>query len=1006
MLERFDSNMISRFTSVLISLYIFVGAIAVGTVDYMPAKWCAFISLAATFAMVIYASLKKRFDSFVNPLFVAVTGYVIWAGLSIAWSDVPKASMLEYTKLLTAYAVYMAVLTFVGKNTNAFRRLSYGISTVTAIYGLVSMDAVGDGPISKAFKKLSALITDQLQYVGLAEEGTARLESVFGNANTFSGFIVLGIILAIALAGFGESKKERIYALALLGISAMAYILLISRGSIAILIIACLVMIVLAETKNRVRLMLILLESGILTLALSVKTFAYMMEANSSGMVIMAVLNAALLVCLDLFLVGKISEKLADSKAIWIGVGVAAVLLVAAAFAVFNVTEPVEIGGENDGWFYTAVVLSPGEYGLDYEADTTIRVILRSKDDTGLKVRQNLGTDIKPMYNDEKISFIVPKGAEVTYMWIGDNERDEEKTHLLKKVLILNKEGKKVKDITLNHRFIPKAIASRMLNLSKNQNLIQREVYVEDALKLFKQKPIVGWGLSGFEKAVYSVQNYHYESRFVHNHYAQTLCDLGIIGFAFAMAMLVCGVITIVMAVRNRIKNGAAAGYWFVPVAAALVIQMYGQAISDLTWSFGPFLLVAFALHGMLTLYGQDLSLACGDGEGTPIADRRCDVEEAAAASAAGSKQDAAAAGSSKKAESSQSVSEAGSQLTASAKPPVVTGGLCMKVLILVCAAIMLVLMTMNMYAHYKAASGNCTMDQMAGLTKIDKFDADDYKLSYIVTATSYGLTDNYPTADQYARELSVNPDAVLDYLIPYYFNTDNTEGVISASKAAIKYGKADPDMWNGLLGIYAQAVDTDREDPVPVILRLQSKKGLMLKAILGYYHELEKRNADYLDTVTLTAANNQFIGKLLGIEKLDATQLTEAVRIFKHQGFDLTRAVDADKNGIPDDMDIRAEYGKFETGKDGRFTGAAEFAEGTAFTQKLYSMKGGEYQITIEGLAPDRELSLEVEEGVLNIQRSGNTAQAALKLPAGEKNLTIKLPKGGHITGFTITKK
>ena len=91
-------------------------------------------------------------------------------------------------------------------------------------------------------------------------------------------------------------------------------------------------------------------------------------------------------------------------------------------------------------------------------------------------------------------------------------------------------EGASSGELKLKYKLLPEAIAGRIQTLRSEGNVVQRLVYIKDAMQLFRRSPVVGLGMGAFENGIYNVQSYHYETKYVHNHYVQTKVDTGVIG--------------------------------------------------------------------------------------------------------------------------------------------------------------------------------------------------------------------------------------------------------------------------------------------------------------------------------------------------------------------------------------------------------------------------------------------------------------------------------------------
>ena len=51
--------------------------------------------------------------------------------------------------------------------------------------------------------------------------------------------------------------------------------------------------------------------------------------------------------------------------------------------------------------------------------------------------------------------------------------------------------------------------------------------------------------MGAFENGIYNVQSYHYETKYVHNHYVQSMVDTGIIGLLLWVGTLAASAIAV-----------------------------------------------------------------------------------------------------------------------------------------------------------------------------------------------------------------------------------------------------------------------------------------------------------------------------------------------------------------------------------------------------------------------------------------------------------------------------
>lgn len=87
-------------------------------------------------------------------------------------------------------------------------------------------------------------------------------------------------------------------------------------------------------------------------------------------------------------------------------------------------------------------------------------------------------------------------------------------------------------------RVTPHGLVERIASISlRDQNVLERLQFAEDALKIVRDHPVLGTGGGGFAAIYQAYQEFGYISSQVHNQFIQTMVETGIAGFLIYLAL-------------------------------------------------------------------------------------------------------------------------------------------------------------------------------------------------------------------------------------------------------------------------------------------------------------------------------------------------------------------------------------------------------------------------------------------------------------------------------------
>lgn len=551
-------------------------------------KVVALLMLIAAIGAVIFR-LKVLGERLSLP-FAAVTLWVLLCGISTLYAVSGKFALSEFLKLLVAYCLFLLFLAFGEKGASRGRGIASILEACAALAGLFSIDLLSTRLLSTPLISFLSLFSINFSQLAGVEVGS-RMTSLFTNPNNFAGFVGLGVLLSLGLANSAPSRGERRFHLVCLFLNALSFVLAFSMGATGMICAAFLIFLLLERGDRRTSLLILMLETLILTLLATVPVFLTGFDAWSGIQpvpLLCTVAGAALLCLVDRFAGEKLTALLQGRGKLVLGL----VLVLVAALGLFaalavNLTGGVSL--EAGSSLRRADYPEPGTYTLETTASGPLQVTIESQNQQDTMMHTSTVLYRGPA---EGAAFTVPEDSLVVYF----DFRAGEAVRLDAAAYQGETGGGSLK---LGYKLLPGFIANRLQGLFANQNAIQRTVFFADGLKLFRRSPVFGLGMGAFESAICSVQSFFYETKYAHNHYIQSLVEEGVLGLLLFLAVLILSAAAVLRNLRREDASPLTA-----PLGACLAF-MAGHAAVELVFSNCFYLPMAL---GVLAL----INLCCG----------------------------------------------------------------------------------------------------------------------------------------------------------------------------------------------------------------------------------------------------------------------------------------------------------------------------------------------------------------------------------------------------------
>ena len=737
---------------------------------------CVLLGLCLVFLLNRFGGeLRRR----VSLPWLPLLAYLLLCGLGVCWAQSGKFFLKEYARLLIGFGVFVAIALCLPKTKRTVWRLTACLVGAAAVYAAASVDL--------ASLRLSAGFWNSIDnYVGMEngfESGT-RLTGIFGNGNVLAGILGLGVLLGLSLQQSAQTAPQRLYAAAMVSVCAFGFLLAFSMGATAFFALAALVYLLFAG-RTRGGVLLRMVFAAVPTFLLVFATFSCFGKTGAALALPLGalVLNAGAAMALEWFAYPRVSPWLEARPRLTL----AALLVI-----LILVTGPVQLAQGDP--LRRAVYPAGGDNQLLIDLDGEATAYITSQNER--EVMMHTVTVLYYGPADEAV-FRVPEDSRVVYV----NLRAQTD------VLIRSARLGSGQTVPLDYPLLPGFIANRLQGLWANENAIQRTVFFADGIELFRDSPLVGLGLGAFESASWGVQEFDYETKYVHNHYIQVLLDSGVLGLVFFGLFALCLVLVLWRARRQEDDFRA---LW--PACLACLVLILGHAVMEVTLSAGCYLPFAYGVFGLVTLCFSRPLCAQPDPAET----------EAKPARARG------------KASKAPRPDKSAAALVSGRDKWLPRA---VRFLALGLSCVYLVLLGLNMIASNNMRRQTSGYDAFYAALKtdiaLDAFERNDAILSYVINAPGRGDPDTLARADEYADDLtSVRSNAIQNYLVAYYLKRGNAEGAIRAAQNGADFNRASQEVWNALfttfhtylLGSEAGNYDFDRSRAAAGVLELYER--------------------------------------------------------------------------------------------------------------------------------------------------------------------------------------
>jgi len=520
-------------------------------------------------------------------------------------------------------------------------------------------------------------------------------------------------------------------------------------------------------------------------------------------------LCAALCIVLELTLADRMAAFLDKRKKLAIGFPIAVLALIVAFVVIaISVHKPHAFGEAISRSFYPTT----GEHTLHIDADGSVTVNITCSSMDSILYSSRFKPTVVYDGSDTEITFTVPEDSVLcTFVFSAEDG-----------VTLRSATLDGAKAVPLDYPLLPTYVVTRMQNLRYDTNALSRRQMAADALKLWRMSPVAGNGLGAFEVGAQMVKYIPYTTKYVHDHYAQTLCEVGVIGFLLWIAALIAPI----AALWRKRRDTEHPMRWCYAALWAAVVQVVLQSYTDVLFSFVVTLWYAFAVFALI-LRGFVTDVAA-ERAANEQPDAHMTKRERTAAEKAARTRDRT--------------------IRAALAAPIIV------FLLTVCG-----FWAAQSVSERAVATQSEYFSNLERAAKLDLYNADIYQYNYLVESMQSPTTERErAVADEFAGKLTRSRiKYVPSWLMTYFLGSGQYARGVEEANVAAAYFACNQDIWTQVASQLRVAFD---KPDTPLAFE---GGDALLEGLMQYRAALEQHNAESLIKIKLDEENEAFFAKV-----------------------------------------------------------------------------------------------------------------------------------------------
>lgn len=534
---------------------------------------------------------NKDFKLFDNPVDYLLFGMVIMYLISMTYGVNKRASLLEFSKYLGFFAVYI-----MSKNFSSQDKKERIIIDVILLGGFV-VSLMGYGALIGTWE------------IGGAITG-GRLSSTFQYPNTLAAYVASLYFLSITVLINIDCKWRKFIYGSFMGTFLFTLILTYSRAMWVMLPISIILYFIIIPSGRKLETFLYMIFSAALSIPSAFLLGRLINSQNSTLWIyfMIASLGTGLLVLL--VSLGDKKYREVPVKKLFIVLMILAAVSITALLYIVNQTTEVTLENSTDEAMTTSLsrnvsnTMSSTSYELELNyvgekesEDQYIGTIYINNIDSKSDSKNLTSKNITSISGNEVISFITEEDS-VGITVIIQNSLPHTSITINSANIIDSSTGETIYEIPLKYKYIPENIVRRFNSIGVGENsFVARMRFNIDGFKIVRNYPIFGAGGGGWVSLYQKYQSHSYWTTLAHNYFLQLWIEIGTVGFLLLMNVLV---LICVYAFKTYRRSDEIMSNVYIAGIFVTVVTMLMHAFVDFDMSLGSYALIFWCLMGLL----------------------------------------------------------------------------------------------------------------------------------------------------------------------------------------------------------------------------------------------------------------------------------------------------------------------------------------------------------------------------------------------------------------------